>query len=145
MAILRPQQMPDRRLTRSLGGAYAGQPERWRQHVDRHVFFWVCPDRRDRFIAACRRDRSRSARLGSPRAPITIAVDTATLLRRCRSIAYFATFNTGSTLRGGATAPRNEATYRPVADFRGGKLAELAIRGAIRLDGIVRSAGVAAT
>jgi hypothetical protein len=137
--------MPDQRLARSLGGAFAGQPDRWRQHVDRHVFFWACGNRRDRFIAACRRDRARSTRLASRAAPVTLAVDTAALLGRYGTIAYFATFNTGSTVRGGAIAGRNEGTYRPIADYRGGVVAELAMRGPIRLDGVVLSASGMAT
>jgi hypothetical protein len=137
LAVLRPQQMPDQRLARSLGGAFTGQPDRWRQHVDCHIFFWACQNRRDRFVAACRRDRARSTRLRSQKAPVTLAVNTAMLLGRYGAIAYFATFNTGSTVRGGATASRNEGTYRPIADYCGGKVAELAMRGSIRLAGIV--------
>ncbi len=145
LAVLRPQQMPDQRLARSLGGAFAGQPDRWRQHVDRHIFFWACENRRNRFIAACRRDRARSMRLGLGRAPVILAADTAMLLDRYGTIAYFATFNTGSTVQGGATAARDEGTYRRIADYRWGKVAELAIRGSIRLNGIVLSTSAAAT
>lgn len=145
LAVLRPQQMPDQRLVRSLGGVFAGQPVRRRQHVDGHVFFWACENRRDRFVATCRRDRARSTRLGSRTAPVILAVDTAMLLGRYSTIAYFGTFNAGSTVRGGATAPRNEGTYRPVADYRGGSLAEPAARGSIRLDGIVLSTSDTAT
>ena len=146
LAVLRPQQMPDQRLARSLGGgAYAGQPDRWRQHVDCHIFFWACENRRDRFVAACRRGRARSTSLHSLRAPVTLAVDTAMLRGRYGAIAYFATFNTGSTVRGGATAPRNEGTYRPIADYHRGNVAELAMRGSIRLDGIVLSMSGMAT
>ncbi len=47
-AVLRPQQMPDHRLLPTLDGNFAGQPEQWRRHVDRHVFFWTdsAPPRR---------------------------------------------------------------------------------------------------
>jgi hypothetical protein len=46
-AVLRPQQMPDGRLLPTLAGAFAARPDLWRQHVDRHVFFWTEARRRD--------------------------------------------------------------------------------------------------
>ena len=130
-AILRPQQMPDHRLIATLAGEFIGQPARWRQHVDRHVFFWTEARRRDAFVGACIRLRSPS---GSP--PATLTIDTAALLERHGDIAFFATINTGSTVRGGARTRRDEDTLRPVADYRSGPIAELAVRGRVDLAGI---------
>ena len=129
-AVLRPQQMPDHRLLATLAGCFTGRPELWRRHVDQHVFFWAEQRRRDAFIRAC-------VRLRSPpnQPPVTLAIDTAALLARYASIAYFATMNTGSTVRGGARARRDETTLRPVADYRSGAVAELAIRGRVDLCG----------
>lgn len=130
-AILRPQQMPDHRLIATLAGRFTGQPTRWRQHVDRHVFFWAEARRRDAFVSACIRLRSPPVR-----PPVTLTIDTAALLKRHSEIAFFATINTGSTVRGGARARRDEDTLRPVADYRSGSIAELAIRGRVDLAGI---------
>jgi hypothetical protein len=60
-AILRLQLMPDARLIATLAGEYTGRPDLWRAHIDRHVFFWVSADRRDRFLCACMRLRTRGA------------------------------------------------------------------------------------
>ncbi len=126
IAVLRPQQMPDHRLTPTLAGRFAGQPDLWRRHVDSHVFFWAEARRRDAFIRACVRLR---ARPGPP--PVTLAIETAALLARHGAIAWFATINTGSTVRGGARARRDENTLRPVTGYRCGPVAELAIRGRV--------------
>lgn len=130
-AILRPQQMPDHRLLASLAGSFTGRPAEWRRHVDRHVFFWAEARRRDTFVRACIR-----LRLPPGRPPVTLTIDTAALLARHGDIAFFATINTGSTVRGGARARRDENTLRPVADYRAGLIAELAIRGGVALAGI---------
>jgi hypothetical protein len=130
-AILRPQQMPDHRLTPTLAGSFTGCPAHWRQHIDRHVFFWTEARRRDAFMAACIRLRSPPGR-----PPVTLSFDTAALLQRHGEIAFFATINTGSTVRGGARARRDENTLRPVADYRSGPIAELALRGRVNLAGI---------
>jgi hypothetical protein len=127
-AVLRPQQMPDRRLLPTLAGAFAGHPELWRQHVDRHVFFWTEARRRDAFTRACVRLRG----TGGP-TPVTLAFDTAALLERYGELAFFATINTGSTVRGGARVRRDENTLRPVAEYQSGAIAELAIRGRVEL------------
>jgi hypothetical protein len=131
-AILRPQQMPDHRLIATPAGRFMGQPMCWRQHVDRHVFFWAEARRRDAFVRACIRLRSLPGR-----PPVTLTIDTAALLERHGDIAFFATINTGSTVRGGARARRDEDTLRSVADYRSGLIAELAIRGRVDLAGIV--------
>jgi hypothetical protein len=55
------------------------------------------------------------------------------LLDRHGALAYFATINSGSTVRGGARTRRDENTLRPVADYRSGPVAELAIRGRVDL------------
>jgi hypothetical protein len=131
IAILRLQQMPDHRLLPALAGAFTGSPHLWRQHVDQHVFFWAEQHRRDAFIRACARLRA-----APRRPPVTLAVQTSALLARHGRIAFFATINTGSTVRGGARARRDESTLRPVADYRSGPVAELAIRGRVDLAGI---------
>jgi hypothetical protein len=134
VAILRPQQMPDRWLTPTLFGTYAGRPERWRQHVDCHVFFWTEERRRDAFIRACMRFRT-----GPCVRPVTLAIDTQLLLARHAPVAFFAKINVGSTVRGGARVRRDENTLRPVADYRAGPVAEMAIRGSVGLRGVVRT------
>lgn len=131
VAVLRPQVMPDHLLLPTLAGDFAGKPALWRQRVNRHVFFWTDPRRRDAFARACIRLR---AVPGPP--PTTLTLDTAALLARHGSIAFFATINTGSTVRSGARVRRDENTFRPMADYRSGPVAELAIRGAVHLAGI---------
>jgi hypothetical protein len=131
IAVLRPQQMPDRHLVPTLAGVFAGRPELWRSHVDSHVFFWAEARRRDPFIRACIRLRASSGP-----SPVILAIDTAALLARHGAIAWFATINTGSTMRGGARARRDENTLRPVTDYQMGPVAELAIRGRVDLGSI---------
>ena len=130
-AILRFQLMPDAKITPSLHGEFAGQPARWRALIDSQVFFWPDPARRDSFLRACIRDRrrSRGAPLDTP--PAVLAFRTEALLAALADHAYYATFNTGSTVRGAARARRNEDTFRPVAAYRSGPVAELAIRAAV--------------
>ena len=130
-AVLRPQQMPDRRLLPTLAGGFAGRPDLWRLHVDRHVFFWTEARRRDAFCRACIRLRGAG---GLP--PAILAFDTAALLARHGAIAFFATINIGSTVRGGARVRRDECTLRPVAEYRSGAIAELAIRGRVEVAAI---------
>lgn len=131
-AILRPQQMPDRRLLPTLSGAFAGCPDLWREHVNRHVFFWADRRRRDAFLQTCVRLR------GAAHArPVAMVVDTAGLLGRHGDIAWFATINTGSTVRGGARARRDENTLRPASAYQSGPIAELAIRGRVDLSGLI--------
>jgi hypothetical protein len=130
-AVLRPQQMRDHRLLPALAGAFTGRPDLWRQHVDHHVFFWADERRRDAFVRAC--IRLRDAPL---KPPVTLTIDTAALLERHGLIAFFATINTGSTVRGGARARRDEGTLRPVGDYRSGRVAELAVLGRVDLSGI---------
>ena len=128
VAVLRPQQMPDHLLVPTLAGRFAGRPECWRQHVNRHVFFWAEARRRDAFRHACMRMRTDAV---AP--PVVLAFDTAALLERHQDSAFFATINTGSTVRGGARVRRDEDTLRPVSAYRGGTIAELAIRGRVDL------------
>jgi hypothetical protein len=126
--VLRPQQMPDARLLSTLAGRFTGRPECWRRHIDRHVFFWADARRRDSFARACVRLRGEAI---AP--PAILAFDTAALLERYRGVAFFATINTGSTVRGGARVRRDENTLLPVQVYRGGAIAELAIRGRVDL------------
>jgi len=140
-AVIRPQFMRDAALRPTLGGAFAEQPALWRAHINRHVFFWVTADRRDRFIAAVARARARSSAAPSAAAPVTFAVPTAKLLDAYGTHASFSTVNTGSTLRGGGRIRRDETTLQSVSRFRGGPVAELAIRAPVDL----RTAGFAAT
>jgi hypothetical protein len=67
---------------------------------------------------------------------VTLCIDTAMLLARHVQIAVFATINSGSTVRGGARARRDETTLRPVTNYRSGAVAELAIRGRVELSGV---------
>ncbi len=132
VAVLRPQLMPDQRLRPTLAGRFAARPDLWRDHINRHVFFFVSEDRRDRFMNACIRLRRRGAMPGIS-APVAITVDTAALLEAHHDVAYFSRINTGSTVRGGARARRDENTLGPVHDWRRHDVAELAIRGPVRL------------
>ncbi len=129
-AILRFQLMADAKITPSLHGAFAGQPARWRALIDSQVFFWPDPARRDSFLRACRRDRQRSQTAPLDEPPVILALDTAALLD-AETPAFYSTFNTGSTVRGAARARRDETTFRPVAAYRSGPVAELAIRGPV--------------
>jgi hypothetical protein len=126
VAVLRPQLMVDHRLLPTLAGAFAGRPEAWRRHVNGHVFFWTEARRRDAFARACQRLRGEAF---PP--PVVLTIDTAALLKRHGTAAFFATINTGSTMRGGARVRRDEHTLRPVEEYRGGTIAELAIRGRV--------------
>ena len=120
-AVLRFQQMPDLQLTPTLAGSFAGRPDLWRRHINQHVFFWAQERRCTAFIRACMRLRD-----PSNAHPVTLAIDTATLLVRHSSFAFYATVNTGSTVRGGARIRRDDATFHPVA--------EIAIRGCVDLE-----------
>jgi hypothetical protein len=131
-AILRLQLMPDARLSPGLAGAFAGRPDLWRAHIDRHVFFWVTADRRDRFLRACVRLRA-GGTAGPVAAPVVIALDTALLLATHGEAAVFSRINTGSTLRGGARTRRDETTLRALPLWRGERAVELAIRGPVPL------------
>jgi len=139
-AILRPQLMPDERLGPTLAGVFAGRPELWRDHIDQHVFFWVSEDRRDRFIAACVRSRGRGV-AGPGSAPVVIAIETAALLAAHSAVTFFSRINSGSTIRGGARARRDEQTLRPVEDWRGERVVELAIRAPVPLEPVAGRAG----
>ena len=123
--------MTDRLLTPTLAGRFAGQPDAWRHHINAHVFFWTEPRRRDAFLAACLRLRSRSVAAPGTAPPLVLAIDTAGLLRQHASTAFVARINTGSTVRGGARARRDEATFEQIACYRTGTRAELAIRGRV--------------
>lgn len=137
VAVLRPQLMADRWLTPTLSGVFAGRPEAWRRHVNAHVFFWTEERRRDAFIRACLRQRARSGAAPSNAPPAVLAIDTAPLFARHGDGAYFARINTGSTVRGGARVRRDETTLAPVAGYRSGPVAELAIRGGVAPSGLV--------
>ncbi len=65
--------------------------------------------------------------------PVILTFDTAVLLERHHDQAFFATINTGSTVRGGARVRRDENTLRPASAYRRGMIAELAIRGRVDL------------
>jgi hypothetical protein len=123
--------MPDRRLLPTLAGRFNGRPACWRRLVNRHVFFWAEAHRRDAFRRACLRLRS-----GSAGPPVILAFDTAALLERHQDSAFFATINTGSTVRGGARVRRDENTLQPVSGYRGGAVAELAIRGRVDISSL---------
>lgn len=126
-AVLRFQQMHDEALLPSLRGAYAGRPDLWRAMIDRRVFFWADPERCRRFLRAVRRERERSRSAPCRAEPIVLAFDTASLLRVHGARASYSAFNTGSTVRGAKRAARDETTFRPVAAYAGGRVAELAV------------------
>jgi hypothetical protein len=134
VAVLRPQLMADHRLAPTLSGVFAGRPEAWRRHVNAHVFFWAEQRRRDAFLGACVRLRAKSNAAPGHTPPAVLAIETARLLARHGDRAYFARINTGSTVRGGARARRDDTTLAPVAGYRSGPVAELAIRGCVALD-----------
>lgn len=133
-AVLRLQLMRDERLAPTLAGRFSGRPDLWRAHIDRHVFFWVSPDRRNRFLNACARLRAKGA-MGAGAAPVVIELETAALLAAHGAHAFFSTINSGSTLRGGARTRRDETTLRPLADWRGERVAELAVCASVPLAG----------
>ncbi|MCK8787578.1 hypothetical protein M0638_24740 [Roseomonas sp. NAR14] len=143
VAVLRFQLMRDARLRPTLHGAYANDPAAWRRHVDAHVFLWPGEVRRDSFLrAVVRARRAEAVRLGlpPPSPPLVLALDTAGLLRRHGESAWFSRVNVGSTLRAGARVRRDEHTLRPIADYAGGPVAELAVRGPVARDLIGRIA-----
>jgi hypothetical protein len=131
VAVLRPQLMADQRLTPTLAGRFVGQPGAWRHHINAHVFFWTEPRRRDAFVRASLRLRSRSVAAPGTAPPLILTIDTAALLRHHANTAFVARINTGSTVRGGARARRDESTFEPIACYRTGTIAELAIRGPV--------------
>jgi len=135
-AILRKQLMPDRTLSPTLAGPFSGRPDLWRDLLNRHVFFWVSPDSRDGFLNACRRFRARGA-IGTGLSPIVIELDTVSLLTAHGQAAYFSRINTGSTVRGGARVRRDDHTLRPLSDWSGGRVVELAIRGPVALERVL--------
>jgi hypothetical protein len=130
VAILRKQLMRDERLRPTLAGGFTGQTDRWREHINQHVFFWISRDRRDRFIAACVRLRAEGT-VGPGAVPIAIEFGTAALLAAHHEAAFFSLINAGSTIRGGARTRRDETTLRPVHSWAGEQAVELAIRGAV--------------
>lgn len=130
-AILGFQLMADAKIAGSLAGRFAGQPAAWRALIDSHVFFWPDPARRDSFARATERERRRSLAAPFNAPPVVLAFDTLALVAPHLADACYSTFNTGSTVRGAARARRDENTFRPVAAYRSGPVAELAIRAAI--------------
>lgn len=135
-AVIRFQLMPDAKLTPTLTGRYAGRPDLWRQLIDSHVFFWTTERRRDSFRRAVARVRAASPGARSVAPSVILSLDTAALLARHESVAWYSLVNSGSTVRGGARVRRDETTFRPVRDYRAGPTAELAISGVVILDGV---------
>ena len=129
IAVIRPQVMPDDRLRPTLAGRFRDQPDRWRRHINGHVFFWTEPRRRDAFLRACQRFRPWAA------APVMLEFDTASLLAGHAACAFWSRINTGSTMRGGARTRRDEDTLQLVGSYRSGPVAELAVRGQVTVAG----------
>ena len=138
-AVPRFQLMADAKIAGSLAGGFAGRPAAWRALIDSHVFFWADPARRDGFARATQRERRRSRAAPSEAPPVVLAFDTLALVTPHLADAYYSTFNTGSTVRGAARALRDEHTFRPVAAYRSGPVAELAIRAAIPPEVLARA------
>ena len=132
IAILRQQLMRDDLLGLTLRGPFSGRPDLWREQINQHVFFWLSDDRRDRFTNACIRLRARGS-IGTGMAPIVVEIDTVSLLAEHGAAAYFSVFNTGSTIRGGAKARRDENTLRLISTWHGERAVELAIRAPVPL------------
>jgi hypothetical protein len=131
-AILRPQLMRDDKIGSTLTGTFTGRPGSWREHINQHVFFWVSGDRADRFRAACVRLRAHGA-IDQGQAPVVVEIDTASLLAAHHHVAFFSLINSGSTLRGGSWARRDDTTLRPILAWRGEPVVELAIRAPVPL------------
>ena len=121
-------------------GAFSGRPDLWRDHIDRHVFFWVTAERRDRFVTACIRLRPKGSTCNGL-APVVIEIETESLLAAHHAAAFFSMINTGSVIRGGARTRRGETTLRPIAGWRGERVVELAIRDPVRLMSSANIAG----
>jgi hypothetical protein len=62
-----------------------------------------------------------------------IELDTRLLLNAHHQVAFFSRINSGSTVRGGARAPRDEMTLRPLSSWCGERAVELAIRAPVPL------------
>ena len=105
--------------------------------VDKSRLFHVCAGRilcsvvSMLLVRATRRERARSRGTPSRSEPVVLAFDTAAVLRAHAARAAYSTFNTGSTVRGGKRAPRDEHSFRPVAQYRGERAAELVVAGGI--------------
>lgn len=125
IAVIRPQLMPDDRLRPTLDGPFRDRPNTWRRHINSHVFFWAEPRRRDAFLRACQRFRPSAA------TPVVLEFDTGGLLARHAACAFWSRINSGSTVRGGAHARRDDNTLQSVGGYRSGPVAELAVRGQV--------------
>lgn len=125
IAVIRPQVMPDDRLRPTLAGLFRDQPNAWRRHINNHVFFWAEPRRRDAFLRACQRFRCCAP------APVVLEFETEHLLGSHGGCVFWSRINTGSTVRGGARACRDGNTLQPMASYRSGPVAELAVRGRV--------------
>ncbi len=129
IAVTRPQVMPDDRLRPTLAGSFRDEPNAWRRHINGHVFFWTEPRRRDAFLRACHRLRPLAA------APVVLEFKTAILLDCHAGCAFWSRINTDSTVRGGARSRRDDDTLQPMASYRSGPVAELAVRGRVTTAG----------
>jgi hypothetical protein len=129
IAVIRPQVMPDDRLRPTLAGLFRDQPNAWRRHINSHVFFWTEPRRRDAFLGACQRFRPHAPE------PVVLEFETANLLGSHAGCVFWSRINTGSTMRGGARTRRDGDTLQPMASYRTGPVAELAVRGRVTTAG----------
>ncbi|HTI82493.1 MAG TPA: hypothetical protein VL614_18730 [Acetobacteraceae bacterium] len=129
IAVIRPQVMPDDRLRPTLAGLFRDQPNAWRRHINGHVFFWTEPRRRDAFLRACQRCRPHAD------APVVLEFETTNLLGCHAGSVFWSRINTGSTVRGGAHTRRDGNTLQPIANYRSGPVAELAVRGRVTTAG----------
>ena len=68
-------------------------------------------------------------------APVVLEFGTANLLGSHAGCVFWSRINTGSTMRGGARTRRDGDTLQPMASYRSGPVAELAVRGRVTTAG----------
>ena len=120
-ATLRFQQMSDAQLRPWLRGRFAGDPAAWRAHIDDHVFFWCCPEARDRFLQATMRERRRQwlreRCAGQPPTPVILRYELAQVIEAAGSCAHASLINSGTLIMGKTW--RDEETLRSIATWDG--------------------------
>jgi hypothetical protein len=90
----------------------------WFELLNEQVFFWATYERLDAML---------QGRLYRRKVHCVITVDTARLVARHGAEVRLCRFNSGSTLRGGATTARGLETFAPPAMFSGRGVAEVTV------------------